>query len=453
MQRNSPAPPLHQQHDGGEPLILSEQRWLRFGAFCAFYFAQGVPIGLLSIAIPAWLAAEGATVSDLALFGSVVTLPWAFKLVAGPFMDRFKFLPMGYRRPWVMGAQAGLCLSFVALAAMGDLDVGSLVPYMVIGFVINTFAATQDVAVDGMAIDILPEDERGRANAFMAAGQVVGFNSYGALCGTLLPIVGLPVTALICAVTVAAIFVVVAIVRERPGERRLPWMPGEAAKRKEVGELSMVGIFRDVVRTLILPMSFLLIAVEFLNRVRDGIALAVFPSFGVTEIGVAAETYTQFVGAMGVAAAIIGVVLGPLIDRQGAKRFLMISLVVSAACHVATGLLTELWHDRNFIIALYFLGAVASQLIFVAIIAMFMNLCWTAVAATQFSVYMALANVSRAVGGFLLALVADHLSFSQNFLIMGGLLGLAALLLVLFDQASHTRRLGQLTAPSSAVAK
>jgi len=303
------------------------------------------------------------------VFTSVVSLPWAFKLVAGPFMDRFKFLPMGYRRPWVMGAQAGLCLSLLALAAMGDLDVESLLPYMVIGFVINAFAATQDVAADGMAIDILPEDERGRANAFMAAGQVVGFNAYGALCGTLLPMVGLPVTALVCAVTVAAIFVLVAAVRERPNERTLPWTRGEPATRKEIVELGMVGIFRDVVRTLILPMSLLLIAVEFLNRVRDGIALAVFPSFGVTEIGIEAGTYTQFIGAMGVTAAIIGVVLGPLIDRQGAKRFLMIALVASAACHVAVGLLSELWHDRVFIIVLYFLGAVASQLIFVAIIA------------------------------------------------------------------------------------
>lgn len=436
------------QQYGREPLILSEQRWLRFGAFCAFYFAQGVPIGLLMIAIPAWLAEEGASVSDLAVFTSVVSLPWAFKLVAGPFMDRFKFLPMGYRRPWVMGAQTGLCLSLLVLVAMGDLDIEFLLPYTVIGFVINAFAATQDVAVDGMAIDILPEGERGRANAFMAAGQVVGFNSYGALCGTLLPMVGLPVTALVCAVTVAVIFVLVAAVRERPGERTLPWTRGQAAMRSEVVELGMGGIFRDVVRTLILPMSLLLIAVEFLNCVRDGIALAVFPSFGVTEIGVAAATYTQFTGGMGIAAAIIGVLLGPLIDLQGAKRFLMISLVAGAACHVATGLLTELWQVREFIIVLYFLGAVAGQLIFVAIIAMFMNLCWTAVAATQFSVYMALANVSRAVGGFLLALVADHLSFSQNFLIMGGLLGLAALLLVLFDQSSHARRLGQLTVPA-----
>ena len=434
-------------------LVLSERRWLRFGAFCAFYFAQGVPIGLLSIAIPAWLAQEGATVGDLARFTAIVSAPWGFKLIAGPFMDRFKFLPMGFRRPWVMGAQGGLVVSFLALATMGDMDPEALVAFMAMGFVINAFSATQDVAVDGMAIDVLPEDERGRANAFMAAGQVAGFSAYGALCGTLLPLVGLPVTALVCAVTVAAIFVLVAVVRERPGERTLPWTPGEAAARDEAAELGIVGIFRDLVRTLFLPMSLLLIAVEFLNRVRDGIAVAVLPKFAVDEIGVTAAEYSQFISLLGLIAAVIGVLLGPLIDRQGAKRFLMISLVASAACHIAAGLLAELWQNMDFIVALYFVGAVASQLIFVAIIALFMNLCWTAVAATQFSVYMALANVSRTVGGLFFAPVADELSYSQDFLIMGVLLGLAAFLLVLFDPASHTRRLGQLMAPSGASAR
>ena len=42
-------------------------------------------------------------------------------------------------------------------------------------FTINLFAAVQDVAVDGMAIDVLPESERARANALMAFGQVAGF--------------------------------------------------------------------------------------------------------------------------------------------------------------------------------------------------------------------------------------------------------------------------------------
>ncbi|MYD99634.1 MAG: MFS transporter [Gammaproteobacteria bacterium] len=422
---------------------LTERRWLRFGAFTAFYFAQGIPIGLLMVAVPGWLA-EQVSMADLAVFTSVVFAPWGLKLVAGPFMDRFKFLPMGFRRPWVMAAQVSLIASLLAMATLGPLDVQSLGPFMVAGFVVNAFAATQDVAVDGMAIDILPEDERGRANAFMAFGQVAGSSTYGALCGTLLPLVDLPGTALVCAASVAVIFVVVAVVRERPGERTFPWTTGEPAPRAEATGEGILDIFRDLVRVLILPMSLVLVAVEFLNRVRDGIATAVFPKFAVDVVGLTGEDYSHYVGVLAIVSAVAGVILGPLIDRSGARRFLLIALVAGSLVHVGVGLLSGFWQDPWFVAAAALLVYIASQLIFISIIALFMNLCWTAVAATQFSVYMALANVSRTIGGMAFATVANRLSFGQDFLIMGGLLMAAAVLLLFFNERSHAERLDRL---------
>lgn len=422
---------------------LTERRWLRFGAFTGFYFAQGIPIGLLMVAVPGWLA-EQVSMADMAVFTSVVSAPWGLKLIAGPFMDRFKFLPMGFRRPWVMAAQISLIVSLLAMAGLGPLDVESLGPFMVAGFVVNAFAATQDVAVDGMAIDILPVDERGRANAFMAFGQVAGSSMYGALCGTLLPQVGLPTTAVVCAASVALIFLVVAVVRERPGERTLPWTPGEPAPGTAPTGEGILGIFRDLVRVLLLPMSLVLVVVEFLNRVRDGIAVAVFPKFAVDVVGLTGEDYSHYVAVLAVVSAVAGVILGTLIDRFGARRLLLVCLVAGGLCHVAVGLLPRLWEDPWAVAAAALLVYIAGQLIFISIIALFMNLCWTAVAATQFSVYMALANVSRTVGGMAFATLADRLSFAQDFLIMGGLLMAAAVLLAFFRERSHAERLDRL---------
>ncbi|MCP4333232.1 MAG: AmpG family muropeptide MFS transporter [Gammaproteobacteria bacterium] len=50
----------------------------------------------------------------------MITLPWAFKLVTGPLMDRFEFLPMGRRRPWVISVQLGLSLSLLALMLVNN---------------------------------------------------------------------------------------------------------------------------------------------------------------------------------------------------------------------------------------------------------------------------------------------------------------------------------------------
>ena len=68
-------------------LFLTESRFLRFSSFAIFYLAQGLPIGLISIALPAWLAAQGAVPLDIAYFIAISGLPWGFKLFAGLIMD------------------------------------------------------------------------------------------------------------------------------------------------------------------------------------------------------------------------------------------------------------------------------------------------------------------------------------------------------------------------------
>ena len=423
---------------------LSEKRWLRFSLFTACYFAQGVPLGLVSVAVPARMAELGFSIGNVALVGTVVSIPWAIKLIGGPFMDRFKFPSMGFRRPWVLLAQGGLTVSLVAMAFVNLSLEGSLVPLMAAGFVVNAFAATQDVAVDGMAIDVLRIDERGRANAYMGFGQAAGSASFGAICGSLLSWWGMAAGALACAVAVTVIFLFVAIVRERPGERLMPWTAGEATDRAETAKRGFGTIFADLMRVVFLPMSLVLVAVEFINRVRDGIAASVFPVFAVQELGYSAAQYTEFNLVAGLGSAFGGALLGFLVDRHGAKRFLFVALVGSATCHFAAGLLPTLWADGRFLFPLAGLSYLFTQLIFVATIALFMNLCWTRIAATQFAIYMSLANLSRTIGSGGFSVVADDLTYAQDFLIMGVLLAVSTALLLLYDQASHTVRLERL---------
>ena len=460
-------------------LVLTRSKPLRFGALTTLYFAQGVPIGLLSVAIPAWLAEQGTSSGTVSWFLGWVTLPWAFKLFAGPLMDRFGFPPMGFRRPWVLLAQGGLVASFLALAAVAALlpldGVDATPPVesasggmpsprcctwmvwatdplkmlMVAGFVVNVFAASQDVAVDGLAIDVLPVNERGRANAFMACGQVLGYSAYGYVCALLLTRFGLAATALGCALTVLAIFLFAAAVRERAGERLLPWTAGKAAVRAEKVATTLRNSGRDLVRVLVLPMSLLLVAVEFVNRVRDGVARAVFPAFAVS-LGYSAEQYALVSGWIGIAAAATGALLGPFIDAAGARRFLLGALLVSAACHLVAGFAPALWQNLDTLIPLALVSAIASQLVFVAIIALFMNLCWSKVAATQFAVYMSLANLSSSAGNMAFAKVSDHLSFAQDFLLMGALLLFAAALLRFFNAEAHAARLARLRTDGTA---
>ena len=68
--------------------VLSENRRWRFAVFFLLYIAQGIPLGLLWYAVPAYLAMRGTDAAEIAAFLSLFFLPHGIKLVNGPIMDR-----------------------------------------------------------------------------------------------------------------------------------------------------------------------------------------------------------------------------------------------------------------------------------------------------------------------------------------------------------------------------
>ena len=89
---------------------LSENTFLRYFSFAALYVAQGIPEGLLRFAIPAWLAMNGKGPVEIGSYVAVVNIPWSLKIINAPIMDRFTYLAMGRRRPWILFGQLGLNL-------------------------------------------------------------------------------------------------------------------------------------------------------------------------------------------------------------------------------------------------------------------------------------------------------------------------------------------------------
>lgn len=424
-------------------LFLRQSSALRYFTFTILYVAQGIPIGLFTIALPAWLAANGAGPKTVGSLVAITGLPWAFKLIAGPFMDRFSLPAMGRRRPWVIASQIGLCVSFLGVMLVAS-PLDDLWILIGVGLCVNSFAALQDVAVDGMAIDVLPAGERGRANALMACGQVAGFSGFGALAGVLLNDYGLQATGIVAAVVVAAILLLSVVVRERSGERLLPWTAGAAALRRSRPPASFGDIFRSLLRVLLLPMSLLLVLVETLSRASAGIYVSLLPVFSVQELGYTSEAYANWIGLTGAISAFLGILIGPVIDRYGAARMLTWSLLGSATTTLTFVLCASLWSEDGFVLTCLMISQIFSQGFFVSIIAIFMGICWTRVAATQFAIYMSLANLARSLGAGVYALLAAEFGATGMLLLMVGLLVSAAVLMRLFDPDGHEVRLADL---------
>lgn len=142
------------------------------------YFAQGLPFGFFVQAVPVVLRRAGYSLTQIGLV-TLLVLPWALKFLWAPLVDRHYVPRIGRRRTWILGMQLAATLVLATLAVMpgaGDFDV-----LMVAMFVLNLVAATQDIATDGLAVELLPAEDRGFANGLQVAGYRIGMIVGGAV--------------------------------------------------------------------------------------------------------------------------------------------------------------------------------------------------------------------------------------------------------------------------------
>ena len=397
--------------------VLAESSHARYAAGSSMYFAQGIPYGLMNIAVPAWLASLGAEPGQIASFLAVIILPWAFKLISGPLMDRYQFLAMGRRRPWVLGAQLGMTLSFFGLILIEN-PIEQMNQLMLLGVLINVFAATQDVAVDGMAIDVTPVNEQGRLNGFMVFGKAIGWGLTSAIAGTLLVTYGLGVTAIVAACAQAIILLGFVPTVERRGERRLPWGRGKAVTERR-GKISFASLLKELNAVMWTRMSLIVIAIMLVDGFTDGYGRALMPIAAINLFGLTTPQWSQLVAVMGLIGAGAALILGPLIDRFGPKRMVILTVSLVALHALLLAQTQYLWNDAGYVKAMLAAWVLLGPLTMVCMIALAMTICSGAISATQFAIYMSLANLGASAGSKTYGLIAERTSYADAYMLLG----------------------------------
>jgi PAT family beta-lactamase induction signal transducer AmpG len=413
---------------------LAKSTRVRYATGSIMYFAQGIPQGLLAISIPVWLASQGVSAGDIASYLAVIVLPWAFKLVTGPLMDRYEFLAMGRRRPWVIGAQLGLSLSLLALMLVENPaeQVGLL---MLIGMLINSFAATQDVAVDGMAIDLTPVREQGRLNAFMSFGKTIGWAATAAVTGILLTTFGLAVTAIVSSAVAAIGLIVILLVLEREGERTLPWTKGSAATVHRA-DTSFRAVFQELNKVLWVRTSLIVMAIMFFDGLVYGYGQALMPIAAVNLFGYTTPQWSQLVATMGLIGAVIALTIGPAIDRMGAKRMMLLAVSMLCVHALLISQTQQLWENSLYVRVMLSIWVMMLPVVMVTALALAMAICKSVNSATQFAVYMSVANLGHSAGSKIYGLVAEQASYVQSYTMLSALF-VALIIAILLYRHQH----------------
>ncbi len=424
---------------------LSERAFWRYLTYIALYFAEGLPMGILFIGIPAWLAMHNKTVAEIASFDVACATPWTFKFFVAPLMDRYTYLPMGRKRPWVIACQFGLFMSLMIMALVKD-PLNHLQLLVAGGFLVSIFGAAQDAATDGMAVDTIPAEEQARANAFMGGARMIGSSFALAVSTWLLNRFNFFISTSAIAVMVGSVTLVPILIREHSGEKLFPWTRGEAFKPNEDNQISSwKAMGRSLLTAFRLKDSFLLALLLFMSQGAYNYFEKLLPIFAVRISGWTDVYYSHAFAVADLTGGVAGILLGGyLIERFGMKRMIYIYFAFIMSQTVILSLSPEYWKNTPFLYGFLIIYRWVNAFAKIGVFAIAMQCCSKRVSASQFTFYMTIGAVGSMVGAALISPVKANFTWGVSFMLFAGMLVICAVILKVLNIKKLERRIADM---------
>ena len=201
----------------------------RMTAFFLLYMTEGIPLGFTATALATQMRRQGLGPAEIGAFVGSLYVPWAFKWIAGPIVDTLTVASLGRRRFWILSMQLLMIASLLVARQVDYAHQLSL--FTAIIFLHNMFGATQDVAIDALAVNVLPENERGTANGFMFSGAYFGQAVGGSGVLFLTPVMGFQNTFYVVCAWIALVLLFVTLPLREPVAERIVSAAGSAVGR------------------------------------------------------------------------------------------------------------------------------------------------------------------------------------------------------------------------------
>ena len=429
---------------------LSESAFLRYFNFAALYFAEGLAQGMLFVGIPAWMAMQGKSPTEIGKFAVACSVPWTFKFIVAPLMDRYTYLPMGRKRPWVLLGHLGLMLSIIAFAFVPD-PLNNLNIFFAAAFAVSSFGAIQDAAGDAMAVDVVPPDQQARANGFMQGSRMIGSSLSLVLCSWILNKYGFQASMLTLFFLVAVITLVPIILREQKGEKILPFTSGRASEISRKLQISnWAVILKALFSVFKLRNSLLVVLLLFITQGAYNFFETLLPIFAVKITGWTNVKYSQVFATADLIGGVAGMLLGGfLIEKFGKKRMINIYFFLIISLLLALKFAGDYWQNTDmlygFIVTYRLLNAFAK----IGVFAIAMQCCSKNISASQFTIFMTMGAMGSIAGAFLVGPIKENFDWSTTFIFFEGFIGLAWLILQLINIEKHVEKINEIEHESS----
>ncbi len=363
-----------------------------------------MPLYVLFQLVPAWLREGGVSLAEIGLF-ALVGIPYTWKFVWAPLMDRWVPPFLGRRRGWMIMFQLALLLSIGVLGAYQPEKDIAVIAW--IAFAVAFFSASQDVALDAYRREILPDKELGLGNSIHVQAYRISSLVPGSL--SLILADSLPwssvfwITAGFMAIGVAMSLVVAEPESEYP----------TAVGLRE----AVVAPFREYLTRRGWQGVLLVLGFMFLYKIGDNMATALATpfyldlGFSKTEIGLVAKHAALWPAIVG------GLLGGGLMIRLGINRSLWLFGVVQVLSILGFAVLATVGHSLSLlaaVISFEYLGVGMGTAAFTAFIARETSKVY---AATQFALFTALAALPRTFANASTGIIVEQVGWMQFFLI------------------------------------
>lgn len=382
-------------------------------------FSSGLPIVLVGSTLQAWYTVAGVnlmTIGALTLLG----LPYVYKFLWAPLMDRFAILKLGRRRGWILLMQLAIVAGLIVMAFLHPKTHPWLLAWM--AFVVALFSASQDIAIDAYRTDVLPLKERGLGAAFNTFGYRMAMLVAGALALILASQIGWRLTYFIMA---ALIFMECFITFLAPRPEKVV-APPRTLRNAVVDPVKNFFKQKEVKRKGAIAILIFIV----IYKLADAFALSLNTTFLIRGIGFTLDQIAFIYKFVSLAAVILGSLIGGwLMPRLGVYRSLMFFGFLQIASNLGYMALAMVGKNYAMTIFAIFAEYFCSGLGTVAFIVFLMNLCDRRYTATQYAMFSALAAVGRVFVGPEAALMVEHFGWAL-FYFSTFLIGFPSLLLL-----------------------
>lgn len=366
--------------------------------------ASGLPNVIATDTIAAWLSAIGRDVASIGLF-ALITLPYTFKFLWAPLLDRYELLGLGRRRGWLIAVQFLLAGTLAAIAFCGpSVAQSSLLPLVVLGVVLVLLSASFDIVSSAYMVDVLEPHERGAGAAMFVSGYRIAFVAAGAGILVLAQYAGWRMAIASGAMLIATSAVATFFAPE----------PARIAPPRSLVEAVVQPVARfiaDYRAGLVVIVAFVL-----LFRLPDQLASRMTMPLLIQHLKFTAEQVGWLRQALGFGITIIGALAGgAVVARLGMSRSLVLFGILQAVSNAGFVLLASvspsLWLMAGIIAVENFCNGLVSA----GFVAFLMSCCDHRYSATQYalltSLMAAAAALAGAISGYIVGAEAHYVRF------------------------------------------